>query len=54
MVNIKTKLDHCQYREGCSFYGAVKCKDKQWGNPSECILYQLTEDVQELKSVVVR
>ncbi|MFW9877500.1 MAG: hypothetical protein ACFFG0_30810 [Candidatus Thorarchaeota archaeon] len=28
---------------------SAKCKDNQWGNPAECTLYKLIEDVQELK-----
>ena len=40
--------ENCKYRKECSFYGAVKCKDTWHGNPTECILYKLIEDVQKL------
>ena len=51
---IKTKLMHCTYRNNqiCNFGGASKCIDKQWGNPEECILYQLIEDNEKLKEKV--
>lgn len=50
MSIIKTKPENCKYNESCSFYGADKCNDKQWEDTSECIIYELIEDVQELKN----
>ena len=50
MVRIQTKPEDCKYNRKCSFLGATNCKDTQWSDPSRCIIYQLIEDVQELKN----
>lgn len=50
MVQLRTKPEDCNYVGKCSFYGADKCNDKQWKDDSECILYQLIEEVQESKT----
>ncbi len=52
MVQIRTKPEDCKYHRKCSFLGANKCNDKQWKDVSECIIYQLIEDVQELKNIL--
>jgi len=54
MPIIREKIMYCKYIENkeCSFSGAALCKDQQWGNPEECILYQLVEDNEKLKEKV--
>ena len=50
MVQIRTKPEDCKYIRTCSFAGADKCNDSQWIDFSECIIYQIIEDIQELKT----
>lgn len=50
MVQLRTKTEDCKYNGTCSFYGAGKCNDKLWEDASECIQYQLIEEVQESKT----
>ena len=50
MVQLRTKPEDCKYNGTCSFYGADRCNDKQWKDASECIIYQLIENIQELKN----
>jgi len=51
MVTIRTKPEDCKYNESCSFYGADKCNDEQWKDASECIIFQLIEDIKKLKNI---
>ena len=46
---------HCKYipNNKCSFNGVKAiCKDKNWDNPEECIIYQLIKDIEYLKEKV--
>ena len=56
IVNLREKSIDCKYIENkmCSFNGAVLCKDQLWGNPAECILYQLIENDKKLEEKVRR
>lgn len=47
---LKTRTEYCRYNKECSFYGAAYCKELQWSNPEDCILYKLIVDVRELKN----
>ncbi len=47
---LRTKTEYCKFNKECSFYGAKNCKELQWTNPEDCILYKLITDVRELKN----
>ena len=47
---INALMYYCRYNKECSFYGAAYCKELQWSNPEECILYKLITDVRVLKN----
>ena len=47
---LRTKTEYCRYNKECSFYGVAYCKELQWSNPEDCILYKLITDVRELKN----
>ena len=52
MSKIVTKTKKCKYKKTCSFRNAVSCKSKYNGDPAECTIYQLIEDVQKLKNKI--
>lgn len=52
MSKIVTKTKECKYEKSCSFRNAVSCKSRQWGDPVECTIYQLIEDVRKLKNKI--